>query len=146
MKKNFYLKHEQKLLSYNFRITWVFVLVFFGLLAQNVVNAQTTPSISAKQAHQASQTTNFTTNEDVKAFMAEERIKPLSADYQVPGYITSGQKVEDVFKELKQRYPEFYDCNDAQLLDAVKNAPVRYAKMLDENKAIRRYYDPNSKY
>ncbi len=151
MKKQNFLKNGQKHLSLNFRIIGIFGLIVFALLTQNVVSAQTTSGESwsttpTPSSSQQSSTLILKTQEDVQAFMTQERVKPLPGDYEIPAYISSGKKVGDVFNELKNRYPEFYGISKSQLLDAVKSNPTGYTKMLDENKAIRRYFDPNSKY
>jgi hypothetical protein len=118
-------------------------MIVFALLTQNVVSAQiqTTPALSVRQVSQESQTTNCTTNEDLKAFIAQEEAKPLPDNYEIPSYIISGKKVEDVFNTLKARYPEFFDISKTQMIDAVNGNTDRYTKMMNENKAIRKQYN-----
>ena len=128
----------------------VFGLMLFALFSQNVVNAQTTSegwtTTPVPVASQECQAVSFKNQDEVKVFMANERVKPLAENYQIPAYISSGHQLVDVFNELKTRYPEFYDISSEKLLDAVAEHPSRYAEMLNENKAIRKYYDPNSRY
>src|SRR5690606_32107688 len=144
MKKIFDLKHEQKKIPFNFRVAWFFSCLAFTLLFHGAISAQTTPPAhSIGRVSLEGQTTNFTTTKDVKNFIAIESMKSLPDDYNVPGYIASGQKVEDVCKELEKRYPEFYGRSDAQLIEAVNSDTARFIRMLDEDKAIRKHFNLN---
>lgn len=72
--------------------------------------------------------------------------KPIPEDYVIPTYITSGLPLAQVYDTLARRYPMFYGFQDEQYLDSIVRYPQRYLQLNLESKAIRRYYDPNSRY
>jgi hypothetical protein len=86
------------------------------------------------------------TEDDVKNFITENLQKPIPPGYKIPSYITSELPLEQVYDTLEVRYPTFYGKRGKDYLQAVMADPATYLKMNVESKAIRRYYDPNSKY
>ena len=88
----------------------------------------------------------FKSEDDVKAFIAENLKQPIPSDYKIPSYITSGLPLTQVYDTLKLRYPSFYGKEGQAYLHAVMDDPNTYLKLSLESKSIRRYYDPNSKY
>lgn len=72
--------------------------------------------------------------------------EPIPTDYLIPSYITSSLPQQQVYDSLAKRYPMFYGFHGDQFLDSIVRHPQRFLKMSNENKAIRRYYDPNSRY
>ena len=71
--------------------------------------------------------------------------KGIPKDFNIPDYITSGLPVQQVYDSLGKRHPEFYGFT-GKYLDSIWRHPQRYLQLSDENKAIRRYYDPRSEY
>ncbi len=71
---------------------------------------------------------------------------PLPKGYEVPEYIKTGATQEVVFEVFAVRHPSFYGFGSTQLLDSIRANPVAYEIMLNENKAIRNRFDPNSSY
>ncbi len=129
----------------------VFIIVLAGIwifksFSEKSATTEASSAIKFSAANQENQTLGFKNYEEVRAFMIEEKKKPLPDTYKIPEYITSKQKMDDVYKVFAKRYPEFYGFGSTQLLDSIMSHPVRYIEMLTENKAIRRYYDPNSTY
>ena len=104
-------------------------------------------SLSASStANSSNQELSFSNHEELKEFMRKEVDKPIPSDYEIPSYITSKLEKDSVYAVFGTRYPEFYGFGSTQLLDSAMRHPNRYVEMLTENKAIRRYYDPQSKY
>mgnify|MGYP000043754011 CR=1 FL=1 len=88
----------------------------------------------------------FMNYEEVRAYLRELQNEPIPANYKEPEYIGSGITRDEVYEEFSIRYPMFYGYGSTQLLDSIVANPRMYEVMLTENKAIRRQFDPNSKY
>ncbi|MDX1407841.1 MAG: hypothetical protein R3330_06900 [Saprospiraceae bacterium] len=86
------------------------------------------------------------TIDETKAFVQNDLAQPIPDSYDIPSYITSGLPIEQVYDTLEKRYPQFYGLEGETYLRAIMNAPEQYQQLSLENKAIRRYYDPNSRY
>lgn len=133
-------------------IAMVLVLVcIISFVGQSCVqNPETVAKTSDHKTHdptpQISNSIVLNNLEEVKAFIRTALDKPLPTDYNVPAYISSGSEKEVVYQTLEKRYPEIYGLGGNTLLHAVSKYPELYLSMLQENKAIRRYYDPNSKF
>ncbi|MDX1476537.1 MAG: hypothetical protein R3301_02485 [Saprospiraceae bacterium] len=84
--------------------------------------------------------------DETKVFVQNDLAQPIPDDYAIPSYISSGLPVTQVYDSLQQRYPQFYGLEGESYLQAIMAAPEQYLRMSLENKAIRRYYDPNSRY
>lgn len=72
--------------------------------------------------------------------------EPIPDNYVIPTYIKSGLPLRQVYDTLAKRYPMFYGFQGEQYLDSIVRHPRRYLELSKESKAIRRYYDPNSRY
>ena len=109
--------------------------------------APTEPSTSdIEQIDQESISYNIGTYQEAKAFMNAQVQIPIAEDYVTPEYIISATDQSEAFSEFGNRYPEFYGKEKTDLLDAVMEYPERYIEMINENKALRRQFDPNSRY
>ena len=116
-------------------ITSAYLLCAGGMMAQNTARSMaTTPEATRIR---------LATEEDAKAFVAEELKKPLPEDYQIPSYITSGYPLAQVYDSVSVRFPDFYGKRGDEYLHAIMKDPETYLKLNKESKAIRMYYDPN---
>ncbi len=88
----------------------------------------------------------FANRTEVQAFAKENLKKPIPEDFKIPTYITSGFPLEQVYDSLAIRFPQFYGFTGVQYLDSIWRRPQLYLQLINESKAIRRYYDPNSEY
>ena len=82
----------------------------------------------------------------VREYMSKITSLPLPKGYEVPEYISTLATQEEVFEEFAVRHPSFYGFGSTQLLDSIRANPAEYEVMLNENKAIRNRFDPNSNY
>ncbi len=130
----------------------IVVIILLGIWGYNSISGgrSSQETATTQQPGNYSNQTNsaftFHSYDEVKTFMNNEVEKPLPGEFKIPEYISSGQELDDVYKVFAKRYPEFYGFHGTQLMDSVWRHPVRYIDMITENKAIRRYYDPNSNY
>ncbi len=108
--------------------------------------ANSTDTSTDKQGVSPKAETPLAGREEASALVAKMLEEPLPPQYEVPAYITSGLPIGMVYDTLAKRYPDFYGFTDTQLLDSIVQHPNRFWLMATENKAIRRYYDPHSKY
>ena len=126
-------------------------LLSTGSISRGVLICVTIAFISSMGCKNESSATNedkivLGTEDEAKAFVAEQLKKPIPPDYKIPAYITSGLPLSQVYDSLKVRYPDFYGKEHEEYLHAIMADPETYLKLNLESKAIRRYYDKNSKY
>lgn len=138
---------------------YFFVLAFFALMvcctrepnnATDQIESQANSEQKKEQPIAAAKQLGFpsglTSHDEVRSYITELLKEPIPEDYAIPEYITSGKDQEEVYSIFAQRFPMFYGFGSTQLLDSIIANPDEYPVMILENKAIRRYYDPNSKY
>jgi hypothetical protein len=121
----------------------VFILLLFALWWYRSASPRSAQASSLAPAKMAPILKN---HEEVSAYMKAKVAEPIPAGYDIPDYITKGLTKDQVYDTFALRYPQFYGYGSTQLLDSIAKNPLLYNKMITENKAIRRYYDPNSKY
>jgi hypothetical protein len=131
----------------NFNLIRNSLLVFTLLLCALWWYRSTSPSPALASPQAPAATASILKNhQEVRAYMKAKVAEPIPAGYDIPDYITKGLTKDQVYDTFALRYPQFYGYGSTQLLDSIAKNPLLYDKMITENKAIRRYYDPNSKY
>lgn len=70
--------------------------------------------------------------------------RELPADYEFPEFLLTAGSSEESVKRIGDRYPEFYNKGGNELLNAVREYPVKYEVMIEESRAYRELYRPTS--
>lgn len=119
----------------------MFVGVIFIFCAGNVIG-QT--HIFSPEEQQLNDTYALADMETIRVFVREVIDEPLSSNYAIPSYIKESRNADDASKIVGIHYPEFYGKQGILLLDAVKENPAIYVRMIKEYKAIRTLFEPTN--
>ncbi len=83
--------------------------------------------------------------EEIKEFMRDEVDRELPGSYEVPQYIMDAGNAQAASAAIGERFPEFYMKGGRDLIESIGKHPVRYRKLIEETKALRRYYGKEPK-
>lgn len=86
----------------------------------------------------------FAGTEQVRSYMREVLSLELPANYVIPAYIKNAKDLFEANAAIGRRYPEFNGKSGIQLINATKEYPALYSRMIMEFKAVRSIFEPNN--
>lgn len=79
-------------------------------------------------------------DEKVKRYMRKVIDKKLPENYDTPQYIVEAGTIEKSVEAIGERFPEFYKKGGNNLINAVRQYPVKYVTMIEHTRAYREMY------